>query len=266
MSLRVLYNDEGTAGQPSPNIWGDCPVEKALIAPEQFGYIWDDFVDPVAADSSIPNWELAGTNADIDNVADVVNGQIVLNGSGADNDSCTILKNDMYLLTKNSGKRFWFETSVKPSAAGTADDYAMFVGLIESVGATAEMIADAGASIIDEDFVGFAALTNATTIQDWDAVINIGGSANFPVTVEADAGTIGTSYIKLGMKFDGQQTVSFYVDGALVDTYDIDNLDSDTMSHEFTVALGIKDCEGDGTLGMYVDWVRFAYDKVTYGR
>jgi hypothetical protein len=260
------YESAGLAGQPSPSIWASCPVDKALLAPEELGYVFDDFVDPVAADSSIPNWELAGTNADIDNVADVVNGQILMQGSGTDNDSCTILKNDMYLLTKNSGKRFWFEASVKPTNAGTADDYALFVGLIESVGATAEMIADDGASIIDEDFVGFAALTNATTIQDWDAVINIGGSANFPVTVEADAGEIGTSYIKLGMVFDGQQTVTFYVDGAVVATYDIDNLDSDTMSHEFTVALGVKQCEATAALGMYADWVRFAYDKQNHGR
>lgn len=266
MSLVVKYNDEGTAGQPSPNIWGDCPVEKALIAPDELGYVWDDFVDPCVADTSIPNWELAGTNADIDNVADVVNGQVEMLGSGADNDSCTILKNDMYLLTKNSGKRFWLEASVKPTAAGTADDYALFVGLIESVGATAEMIADDGASLIDEDYVGFQALTNATTIQDWDAVINQGGSANFPSTIEADAGSIGTSYIKLGMKFDGKQTVYFYVDGAQVATYDIDNLDNDTMAHEFTVALGVKQCEATATLGMHVDWVRFAYDKVSSGR
>ena len=265
MSLDVRYSGAGTAGQPSPAIWGKCPLHKAATRPDELLYIWDDFVDPCVTDTSIPNWGFAGTNADIDNVADVVNGQILLQGSGADNDSCTILKNDLYLLTKNSGKRFWFEASVKPTNASTADDYALFVGLIESVGATAEMIADNGASIIDEDYIGFAALTNATTIQDWDVVINQGGSSNFPVTVEADAGTIGTDYIKLGMYFDGRQTVYFYVDGVQVDTYDIDNLDNDTMAHEFTLALGVKQCEATAALGMYADWVRFACDKVAAG-
>jgi len=265
MSLRVLYNDEGAAGQPSPNVWGDCPVEKALIAPELLGYVFDDFTSPVATDSSVPLWALTGTNADVDNVADVADGQILLEGSGADNDSATIAKNDMYLLTMNSGKRFWFEASVKLSAAGAADDFACFVGLIESAGATAEMIADDGASIIDENFVGFQAISNATTIQDWDAVINQGGSANFPATVLADASTKSTAYVKLGIKFDGKKTLYFYADGAQVATYDIDNLDNDTMDKEMTIAIGVKDCEA-AQLGLYVDWARFAYDKVANGR
>jgi len=245
MSLRVLYNDEGAAGQPSPNVWGDCPVEKALIAPELLGYVFDDFTSPVATDSSVPLWALTGTNADVDNVADVADGQILLEGSGADNDSATIAKNDMYLLTMNSGKRFWFEASVKLSAAGAADDFACFVGL--------------------ENFVGFQAISNATTIQDWDAVINQGGSANFPATVLADASTKSTAYVKLGIKFDGKKTLYFYADGAQVATYDIDNLDNDTMDKEMTIAIGVKDCEA-AQLGLYVDWARFAYDKVANGR
>lgn len=265
MSLAVKYNAAGTAGQPSPIVWGDCPIEKSLIAPEELGYLFDDFTSPVVTDTSIPLWALTGTNADIDNVADVLDGQILLQGSGTDNDGCTIAKNDMYLLTMNSGKRFWFEASVKPTNASTADDYALFVGLIESVGATAELIADDGATIIDEDHIGFKAISNATTLQDWDATVNQGGGTG-PTDVLADAGTIGTAYIKLGMKFDGKQTVYFYVDGVQVTTLDIDDLDNNTMAHEFTVALAVKQCEATAGLGVYADWVRFAYDKVPSGR
>jgi len=260
------YKTAGTAGQPSPSIWATCPVQKALIAPEDLVYLFDDFTrGGTVTDTSVVGWDLVGTNADVEQVVDVVNGELLLEGSGADNDSAFIASPDLYLLTKNSGKRFWFEASVKLSAAGTADDYAAFVGLIEKVGATAELIADNGATVIDEDYVGFFADSNATTIQPWNCVINQGGSANFPVTVEADESAISTSYVKLGMAFDGKKTVTFYVNGVQADTYDIDGLDNDTMAHEFCVAVGVKDCEA-AQLGMTVDWVRFAAEKNSGGR
>lgn len=257
----VSYRDDGAAGQPSPSIWADCDMLKVLSSPESYLYLYDDFIKGgVVTDTSIRDWDLTGTNADIEQVVDVTNGQILMEGSGADNDSCTIASADMYLLNKNSGKKFWFEASVKLSAAGTADDFAAFVGLIEKVGATAEMIADNGATMIDEDYIGFFADSNATTIQPWNCQVNIGGSANFPADAEANSIAASTSYVKLGMTFDGLKTVTFYHDGVVKATYDIDNLDSDTMSHEFCVALGVKDCEA-AQLGLYVDWVKFVCEK-----
>lgn len=262
----VNYKSAGTAGQPSPAIWATFNALKAHADRGEYVEIYDDFVDGgIVADTSIRNWNLVGTNADISAEADTANGAVVLEGSGGDNDSCFITSNDMYLLTKNSGKRFWFESSVKLEGSGTADDYAAFVGLIESTGATAELIADNGATVIDEDYVGFFAESNGTTIGDWNCVINQGGSGNFPVTVEADVVATSDSYVKLGMAFDGIKTVSFYVDGVLKDTYDIDNLDNDTMAHEFCVALGVKDCEAT-EIHMTVDWVHFAAEKNAHGR
>jgi hypothetical protein len=262
----VDYKTAGVAGQPSPNIWATFNALKARANCGEYVDLWDDFVTGgTVANTSVVGWDFVGTNADVTQVTGVVNGQILLVGSGADNDSSFIASPDLYLLTKNNNKRFWFEAAVKLAAAGTADDYAAFVGLIEKAGATAELIADDGATVIDEDYVGFFAETAGTTILDWNASINQGGSSSFPVTVEADVSEPSTSYVKLGMAFDGKQTISFYVDGVLVDTYDIDNLDNDTMANELCVAVGVKDCEGTA-LGMYVDWIRFACEKNAGGR
>jgi len=260
----VRLETAGQAENLSPAIWADYPSVKAIMDPSQVIDIFDDFVDPVVADTSVPNWEFTGTNGDVDNSADEPNGVILLEGSGADNDSATIMKNDLYLLARSSGKRFWFEARVKLAAAGTADDFAAFVGLAESVAGTAELIADDGATIIDEDHIGFKAITNATTIGDWDATVNIGGSANFPVDIEADTAETTTSWVKLGMKFDGKKTVTFFVDGVKTTSYDVTNLDSYTMLHELTVVIGVKDCEA-AQLGLYVDWVRFACEKNANG-
>ncbi len=261
----VDYKTAGTAGQPSPSIWASFNSLKAHADRGEYVEIWDDFTTGgTVTDTSIVGWDLVGTNADISQAVDVANGQVVLEGSGADNDSCFIASPDLYLLTKNNGKRFWFEAAVQLEAAGTADDYAAFVGLIEKVGATAELIADNGATVIDEDYVGFFADTNGTTIQAWNCQIN-NGSGTGPTNVEADAIAVSTSVVKLGMAFDGLQTVSFYHDGTLETTYDISNIDNDTMAHEFCVALGVKDCEGT-ELHMTVDWVHFAAEKNASGR
>ncbi|MEN6534481.1 MAG: hypothetical protein ABFD89_12510 [Bryobacteraceae bacterium] len=261
----VSYKTAGTAGQESPIIWATFDGLKARANRNEYVEVYDDFTGGgVVTDTSVPGWDLTGTNADVEQVVDVANGQILMEGSGADNDSCTIASPDLYLLTKDSGKRFWFEACVKLSAAGAADDFAAFVGLIEKTGATAELIADNGATVIDEDFVGFFADSDATAIQPWNCTINIGGDASFPVTVEANAVALSTSYVKLGMAFDGRKTVSFYADGVLLDTYDIDGLTGNTMNHEFCVVLGVKDCEA-AQLGLSVDWVHFAAEKNVSG-
>ena len=261
----VKYETAGNAASQSPSIWADLPTMKMVACPTDFIEVYDDFVKGgVEEDKSVPGWDFVGTNADVAQTVDVANGEILLEGSGADNDSAFIATPDLYLLTKNSGKRFWFEAYVKLSAAGAADDYAAFVGLIEKAGATAELIADNGATVIDEDFVGFFAESNTTTIQSWNATINQGGSASFPVNAQADIVAASTSYVKLGMKFDGKKTIDFYVNGVKSGTYDIDNLGSDTMAHEVCVALGVKDCKV-AQLGMYVDWVRFVAEKIASG-
>jgi len=261
----VRYKTAGSTSEPSPILWADCPVLKFITDPGEGIYLWDDFVTGgLVADTSVPGWNLVGTNPDVSQVTDDVNGQIVLEGSGADNDSAFICTPDLYLLKKNSGKRLWFEARVSTEAAGAADDYAIFVGLIESAGMTAELIADNGATVIDEDYVGFFADSNATTIQPWNIQINQGSSANFPVDVSANVLAQATAFKKYGIGFDGKQTLSFYIDGVLTATYDVDNLDSDTFAHEAGVAIGTKNCEG-AELHITVDWVRFACDKVAQG-
>ena len=257
----VTYRTAGNAGQPSPSVWADFCALCAAVDVGDYIHIWDDFVrGGTVANTSVANWDFVGTNADVSQVVDVAGGRILLAGSGADNDSAFIATPDLYLLKMNNRKRFWFEAYVQLPEAGAADDFAAFVGLIEKTGATAELIADNGATVIDEDFVGFFAETDGTGIQAWNATINQGGSANFPVNVEADAVAVSTDWVKLGITFDGNQTVSFYADGVLLKTYDVDNLDSNTMAHELCVALGVKDGEADA-LGMNVDWVRFAAEK-----
>lgn len=260
----VDYKVAGGAASLSPAIWADLPSMKQAACPADFIEIYDDFVrGGVVADTSVPGWNLVGTNADVDQVVDEADGLLILEGSGADNDSAFISSADLCLLKRNSGKKFWFEARVKLSA--TTGDYAAFVGLVEGVGATAELIADNGATVIDEDFVGFFADTNATVIQPWNCTINQGGSGNFPVDVKANALAISTDFVKFGLKFDGKHTLDYYINGAKAATYDIGNLDNDTMAHEVRVAIGLKQCATASSQVVTVDWVRFVAEKVAQG-
>jgi hypothetical protein len=66
------------------------------------------------------------------------------------------------------------------------------------------------------------------------------------------------------MKFDGKSTVTWYVDGASVATYDIDSLTNDSLANKLCVIIGVKDCAAAQTF-LAIDWVRFAADKVVQG-
>jgi len=258
------YGIAGETSEPSPLIWKDFPAMDSLKNPGKFVHIFDDFEGGTAIDVAYSGkFEVVGTNADIDVIDDEINGVIYLAGSGADNDSSFLKSNALYDLTMNNGKRFWFETRI--NSVDVSLDHSLIAGLMEPTGCTAEGIADGGATIIDEDFIGFAAFTDATNMGGIDAIYNQGGSGT--TTVEADAHTpVDDTYVKLGMRFDGKKTVTFYVNGAVVDTLNIDDLSDNSLTNPLCVFLGMKDTEVGGfTAVMQVDWIRFACEKYASG-
>ncbi|NOQ21587.1 MAG: hypothetical protein GQ565_02905 [Candidatus Aegiribacteria sp.] len=277
MSLAVRYNTAGTAGQPSPNIWGDCPVEKSLIAPDELTYLYDTFLNNFTANEVIlGNWLVVGTNPDTAIVTDEADGVINISGSAAGDDEAYLCSNMLCneVIKKGSNKRLWFEASIKLDDADA--DVSIICGLGESALMAAEAIADDPTSyptsaLADYDFIGFMAGTDGTNMGGFDSVYHQDGDSGTVTIVKADCLANSSTdnddtYIKLGFKFDGKQTVTFYVNGtANGTTLDIDDLTGDKLDDALGIIIGIKDDVG-GADDLKIDWVRFACDKVASGR
>jgi len=277
MSLAVRYNNAGTAGQPSPSIWGGCPVDKSLTAPDELCYLWDDFLNNFTANEVIlGNWLVVGTNPDTAVVTDEPYGVINISGSGAGDDEAYLCSNLLCneVIKKNSNKRLWFEACIKMDDADA--DVSIICGLGESALMAAEAIADDPTSyptsaLNDYDFIGFMAGTDGSNMGGIDSVYHQDGDSGTVTIVKADVlANSGTdnddTYVKLGFVFDGRSTVTFFVNGvASGTTLDVDDLTSDKLDDALGIIIGIKDDAG-GNDDLKIDWVRFACDKVACGR
>ena len=257
------YGIAGDAAVTSPEIWKDCPMGAIMKDPSRYIHIWEDFVGGAIADVDYYGeyFEIIGTGSAMDVVDDELNGVIELSGGGTDNDSSQLKSNVLYDLTMNNNKRFWFEARI--SVLDVSLDQAVVCGLMEPTGCSATGIADNGATIIDEDFVGFIAISDATNMGGIDAVYNEGGSGM--TEVEADVHTpVDDTYVKLGLRFDGKKTLTYYVNGAATSTVDIDDLSDNSLTNPLCIFVGIKNC-ATATQIMQVDWIRFACEKVAGG-
>ena len=106
------------------------------------------------------------------------------------------------------------------------------------------------------------------TGTDIDSVYHEAGDGGAPTVVEADivdidGTTVDNTFWKLGLKFDGLETVSFYLDGVLqAATFDLDSFDTDDrLTEVLGVVLGIKHTGSVTGDTLEVDWIRFACEK-----
>jgi len=266
-------NSHATTGMelgPSQSIWNDCPILEIMQDPAVGIYLFDDFTWEPVADSAVQvgeQWLLLGTNADIDgssvNGASALGcGVVELEGSAGDNDEAYLVSNCISneAIKLNSGRQVWFEIRLKVElGAGAADDFAFLAGLMEAEGMVDDAIADNGADIIDKDFIGFLAVTNGTTMGDVKAVYRQdGGATTAVVTAITHANYVNDAFMKLGFKFDGVDTVTFYLNGeSLGTTLDVDGLTGDKIDDALGIIFGVKSCEATQCY-MAIDWVRFA--------
>lgn len=261
--------DTVPAGGPSPIIWADCPVITILRDPSKGIHIFEDFEGGGVTDNVADyKFALVGDTPEIERVTDEVSGVVTIEGTTADNDEAYLVSNLLYELKKNNRKKFWLEARFKLLDSNAPQG--VIFGLGEDSMLAADALVDNATSLGDYDFIGFAAISGSDggAMEDFDSVYHEAGDGGAPTVIETDIVDIdGTDYddiyIKLGIKFDGKETVSFYLNGVLqATTFDLDSFDTDDqLTEELGVVLGIK---YDGTVtgdGMKVDWIRFACEK-----
>ncbi len=272
------YGRAGDAAAPSPSLWKDFPMGAVAKNPGRYVHIWEDFLGQFTA-NDVQNcaggqFVVIGTNPDTAHVTDEANGVINISGSGAGNDDAYLCSNMLQneLISVNSGRRFWFETRLKLD--DTSADVTMLVGLGEAaLMITAANVVEGSTrnNIADFDFIGFHTDNDATNQGAMETGYHQDGDSGVVTAVGAAIRTFGATttyddtYMKLGMRFDGKKTVTFYLDGvALADTLDIDDLTGDKIDDALGIILGIHDLAG-GNDDMKIDWVRYGHEKFAGG-
>lgn len=237
---------------PSPEIWADCPAVPFLKDPSLGYHFLETFIDKViVVDTSITGWVFGGTNPDID--WGTGSHDVLLETSGADNDSHFICQRPVVTPGLNNNKKFWLEGRVKFPVA----DSGSFFGLMEAAGCTAEAIADNCATIIDEDYIGFRIVAGDT--DGLDVEVNQGGGTGPTVVKDVAHTVVADTYVNLGITFDGKDTFTYYVNGVSVGTSTADSLDNNVMAHALAVLFAGK--SGTAAAGAWgVDWIRYAFE------
>lgn len=275
----ATHGTAGAAAVPSPNIWKDVPMQDMLSNPGNYVHIWEDFIGSFTA-NDVQNvgggnqWIVLGTNPDTAVVSDEANGVINLSGSNSSDDEavigCNILQDE--LIKVNSGRRCWFETRLKLD--DTSTDVSIIVGLGAIELLAADFIDNEGGTrnnINDYDFIGFHTDNDGTNQGDMETCYHQTGDGGGLTAVQATVRAFGSTttyddtYMKLGFRFDGKKTVTFYLDGAaLGTTLDIDDLASNKLDAPLTIIIGIK-AFGSIADDMKIDWIRYAHEKVASG-
>lgn len=249
MSDLPRYGNAGVAAYPSGIIWADCPANGD---PADIYHFHDEFINStIVVDTSISNWDIGGTNDDIDWLGSVGTGIVDLATSGADNDSAFMKNQPFTTFSLGSGKKIWMECRV---AFPTITDWGFAFGLGESAFWTAEAVADDCADLITESFVGFRVVVGDPDGMDFVYQLDAGAE------VEDITGPVQTlvaaTYYRLGFKFNGQNAITVYVDGAKVGSFTIT---SATFPDGVNMAAGITLKAGAAAAyNAYIDWIRIA--------
>jgi len=261
------YGIAGDAAVASPIIWKDCPMGAIIKDPSRYIHIFDDFTaahTALAAAGVWGDWLVKGTDSVVALIADEDSGVITVGGGGTAHDDAYLHTNALYDLTMNSGKRFWFECRI--NLADIDFDGGIFAGLAQASACAADFIVDECEALVTlKDLIGFTGFSASSLMGDVEAVYQQVADASH-TDVDTSLGTmVNDTYVKLGMRFDGKKTVTFYYNGVAGATLDIDDLSDNSFTNKLAVIVGMKDTGGTAADLMQIDWIRFACEKVASG-
>lgn len=258
--VTLNWNGDYLSIGPASGFWTDCPMPAYPDASAL--YVWhEDFIGNVsfaASAGAAGGWKTAGdATYDVLAAAGSIGGQLQLAPeTGSNNEVYHQLGEkgtETYIeYVKNSGLKSWVEFRVAYTSITNVAN--VFVGLAEEGAAAANFIADAGDDFADKDLVGFVIWEGDPDAIDCNHQKS-GGTL-------ADAGLAGVpvagTWLTLGLYFDGAETVSFYVDGTVAQTADLDTATFPT-GEELSPILALKNGAGDAAL--QVDWIRMIVER-----
>ena len=267
----IGYDNPGDNDQPSPAVWQDC--RNTLLPDLGLGYYRHvenlaPVADVIAAAEQRPVIEGAfAVDADDNTVfsakAGEVGGYQDIETDGDDNDAYALFTEPLGKIIKGSGQRAWAEVRLE---LGAIADQGVFFGLVEEAGASRDVVADDAGALIGESLIGFQILADDTDgvdavyRKDADAVVEVAATVNnsvaLPVADRADLAA--DTEFKLGLRYDGRDTLYWYFNGVQVATQTVDT--TVDQSKDYAVVLAHK----TGTAAaqsVAVDFIRYAFQK-----
>ena len=176
---------------------------EGVISPRQYisSFIdGDDFVT-----SPIDDEDYAFTNATAGTMAldpAAENGVLLLDSASTTAAQGAQIQRPAASFKPKAGRKIWFETRVK--VADTATGPELFIGLAEI-----DTTIIASSAVSTENHIGFSSVTDDNVLLANSEKATAGTTATGTTAVEA-------TWVTLGIKVDGLDKVSFYVDGDIV--------------------------------------------------
>lgn len=245
---------------PSSGFWATCPYTG--YPDPSLAFEWfDDFIGPVSIPSATGaggGWKTSGdTDYTVAAAAGSIGGQIQLGPATGSNNELYVQLGEKGTETyieyvKDSGNKSWVEFRVAYTSITNAAN--VFVGLAEEGAAAADFIADAGNDFADKDLVGFII---------WEAdpdAIDCNHCKSGGALVDAGLGgvPVANTFLTLGLYFDGEQTVGFYVNGTLAQSADLDTATFPT-GEELAPIIAMKNGAADAAV--QIDWIKIVAER-----
>lgn len=236
----IGYDNVGEAGFPSPAVWGTC--QKSLLNELGLGfYVDQQFFGDTPTLPGLPTDSDSGSTFTY-NSGTQDNRAIDVAVTNTDNNAAAIFTRPLGPLTKNSGKKLWFEAEV---ALAEIADQGVFVGLAELDALDRDVIADNAGAPASESLIGF--FCGASDQDAFDAVYR--KDAGSLVTVLADvtkataipeaerASLSANGFVRLGLAFDGRDKLRYFVNGHRVAEVTVDGTFDQVKEYGGIVAL-----------------------------
>lgn len=216
-------------------------------------FLFDDISD---FDADNGNYAILGTPVLQTSEA---GGQLLLQSGSSDNgEEGFVLNSPVISVDATVSTLCAWEMRVKTvsgSLAANAGDIFVGIGEPGSMDVTDKVFAD-GDTIVDQSLIGFRALVAdcATTGITLDAIVKKTDSTATAVIKEA-AHVLTTSYVQLGMRFDGTN-VQLFVNGKQVG-----DLSSAFDNDLYEIGAAVKNADGSNSVDLVIDWIAVAQEK-----
>jgi hypothetical protein len=263
----VTYRGAGVTRQPSPSLWSDCPITELMIGTEPGTFFHNDFMGgPVAAAATAVNaFGNISFSGDTDTVlsfkASEMGGYLDIETDGDANDGACLFTEPFAMIVPNSGNKVWLEARLE---IGDAEgNQGFFFGLAEESAQSHDVVADGCNNLKEDTLVGYRIFTGENAIDavaqkdDSAELIIASAVTNLDVLGTSKAALTDDTEIKLGLRFDGRQTIEFYVNGVRIGTATYSSTYFDkTKALLAIVALKVGTTAAES---FAIDWIRGAY-------
>lgn len=270
---QVDFANVGENVQPSPTIWADSP--NTLLNDKGLGVFGHEGFQGNITDSSYADGEVIGSgvlNSDGDTAAIApkaaeVGGYVTVTTGANDNDAIAFYSPLLAPISRKSGVKLWAEARFEFT---TLPDAGFFFGFGEEAALVRDVVADnpsnsAVAGLITESLVGFASAQASSAIATLTATYGKDAGTKVVVLSDVTQGTgiplasrfnlAAVTELKLGLRFDGDKFVRFYVNGYEVAALELDSTfdQSKNMGMVFAYKTGSANARS-----VSVDWLRYA--------